>query len=306
MDIQQLRVFVTVAKYGSITRASDILCRSQPSVSAQIKGLETTLGIALFERTSRGMIVTQEGERLLDEAISLVDRHKQFMQEASRLKGSVSGVFMLGAGRHSGNGFVSAFLHLVSERFPELEIELKHLGSAQVIEGLRDNSLDMGFFTETESDTSDLTLVEVASFGIYLAAPPGIIRTSDPLDWQQLADQIWIVSSHDGCCGRWANALMEQHDICPKRIIKVDDEAVTRTLVASGAGIGLVHVNADDTLPPPKDIDLLHRVRKTARIMCGYLEARSDDPSIRAVDELVLDLLKSDASGATPSMLQLA
>ncbi|GAB5434404.1 MAG: LysR family transcriptional regulator [Epibacterium sp.] len=306
MDIQQLRVFVTVAKHGSITRASDILCRSQPSVSAQIKSLETTLGITLFERTSRGMVVTQGGERLLDEAISLVDRHKQFMQEASRLKGSVSGLFAMGAGRHSGNGFVSSFLHLVSERFPELEIELKHLASAQVIEGLRDQSLDMGFFTETESDTSDLTLVEVASFGIYLAAPRGMIRCSEIPDWARLQDQIWIVSSHDGCCGRWANALMEQHDIRPRRVIKVDDEAVTRTLVASGAGVGLVHVSGDEALTPPDDIDLLHRVRKTARIMCGYLEARSDDPSIRAVDELVLDLLKSQQKGETPSLLQLA
>jgi hypothetical protein len=40
--------------------------------------------------------------------------------------------------------------------------------------------------------------------------------------------------------------------------------------------------------------------------MCGYLEARSDDPSIRAVDELVLDLLKSQQKGETPSLLQLA
>ncbi|MCG7625873.1 LysR family transcriptional regulator [Epibacterium sp. Ofav1-8] len=305
MDIQQLRVFVTVAQEGSITRASDILCRSQPSVSAQIKGIEMALGLALFERTSRGMSVTPDGERLLGEATQLLERHKRFLQEATRLKGSIVGKFALGAGRHSGNGFVSSFLHLISERFPELEIELKHLTSAQVIDGLRNETLDMGFFTEPEGDMPDLTLTEVSRFSIHLAAPVGVVQAGNAIDWGQLADMVWIVSSQDGCCGRWAKALMEQHDIQPKRVINVDDETVTRTLVASGAGVGLVHVNAEEGFPKPEDVTLLHEVRKTARIMSGFLSSRINDPAIDAVNALFSDLMKSGTL-AEPPALQLA
>ncbi|MEP1772476.1 MAG: LysR family transcriptional regulator [Anderseniella sp.] len=304
MDIQQLKVFVTVAQQGSITRASDILCRSQPSVSAQIKGVEEALGLSLFERTSRGMSVTQNGERLLGEATQLLDRHKSFLQEATRLKDSIVGKFSLGAGRHSGNSFVSSFLLLISEQFPELEIELKHLTSAQVVEGLRNETLDMGFFTETEGDMTDMLLKEVSRFSINLAAPVGLIPIGSPLDWRELADMVWIVSSQDGCCGRWVDELMKQHDIQPKRVISVDDETITRALVASGAGIGLVHVNTDDGLHPPDDVTLLHEVRKTARIMSGVLHPRANDPTINAVNALFSDLIQS-GSGSKASASQL-
>jgi DNA-binding transcriptional LysR family regulator len=54
MDIYQLKTFVVVAREGSITRASEILHLSQPSVSAHIKVIEDALDLALFERTPRG------------------------------------------------------------------------------------------------------------------------------------------------------------------------------------------------------------------------------------------------------------
>jgi DNA-binding transcriptional LysR family regulator len=65
MEIHQLKTFVTVAREGSITRASELLYLSQPAVSAHIKAIEDTLGLALFERTPRGMSLTADGARLL-------------------------------------------------------------------------------------------------------------------------------------------------------------------------------------------------------------------------------------------------
>lgn len=55
MEISLLKTFVTVARAGTITRASELLHLSQPAVSAHIKLFEETLGIVLFERTARGM-----------------------------------------------------------------------------------------------------------------------------------------------------------------------------------------------------------------------------------------------------------
>lgn len=65
MDIYQLRTFVVVAREGSVTRASDVLHLSQPAVSAHIKAMEDGLGLSLFERTPRGMSLTQDGQRQL-------------------------------------------------------------------------------------------------------------------------------------------------------------------------------------------------------------------------------------------------
>ena len=86
MDIHQLKTFVTVARERSITRSSEVLHLSQPAVSAHIKALEDTLGLALFERTPRGMSLTREGERLLAKAEQTLAAHQGLMDEATRIK----------------------------------------------------------------------------------------------------------------------------------------------------------------------------------------------------------------------------
>ncbi|ALV05178.1 LysR family transcriptional regulator [Roseateles depolymerans] len=68
MDLQQLRTFTVIAREGSLARASAQLFLSQPAISAQLKALESELGVKLFDRTSKGMTLTFAGRDLLQEA----------------------------------------------------------------------------------------------------------------------------------------------------------------------------------------------------------------------------------------------
>ena len=65
MEISQLRAFVEIAKLGQLTRAADRLHLSQPALSGQLKALEESLGVSLFERSSSGMTLTSGGRSLL-------------------------------------------------------------------------------------------------------------------------------------------------------------------------------------------------------------------------------------------------
>ena len=65
LNFHHLLYFRSVAREGSVTRASAALHLSQPAVSAHIKALEDELGLSLFDRTSRGMTLTADGKRLL-------------------------------------------------------------------------------------------------------------------------------------------------------------------------------------------------------------------------------------------------
>ena len=62
MELYQVRAFVTVARVGNVTRAADALCVTQPAVTAQIKGLENSLGVALFDRGGRRISLARAGE----------------------------------------------------------------------------------------------------------------------------------------------------------------------------------------------------------------------------------------------------
>ena len=72
MELYQLRRFAAVAELGHLTRAAERLHVSQPALSAQIRALEETLGVTLFERGSSGMSLTAAGRRLLPAARDVV------------------------------------------------------------------------------------------------------------------------------------------------------------------------------------------------------------------------------------------
>lgn len=131
MDLYQLKTFVTVAREGSITRASEILHLSQPAVSAHIKAIEDTLELALFERTPRGMSLTSEGQRLLAKAEQTLAAHQDLMREATRIKGRLTGKLRLGVGGNSNQATAARLVTALAERFPEVEVAVK-IGRAHV------------------------------------------------------------------------------------------------------------------------------------------------------------------------------
>jgi len=96
MELYQLKTFVAIAEEGSLTRAAERVFTSAPAVSAQLKALEDELGVKLFERMPRGMVLTEAGERLLDEARRTLDSALRMRSAAERLRGAAQGVVRFG------------------------------------------------------------------------------------------------------------------------------------------------------------------------------------------------------------------
>lgn len=96
MEIHQLRTYVTVAREGHLTRASELLNLSQPALSAHIKSLEDELGVILFERTPKGMKLTPPGQLLLNQAENALSAFTGMFTQAKILKNEVSGSVKIG------------------------------------------------------------------------------------------------------------------------------------------------------------------------------------------------------------------
>jgi DNA-binding transcriptional LysR family regulator len=301
MEIHQLKTFVAVAREGSITRASELLHLSQPAVSAQIKAMEDTLGLSLFERTPRGMSLTSDGLRILVKAELTLAAHHELMQEAARRKGRISGKLRLGA-CNSSKESIGQVLTVLSERFPEVEVALKHGSSVEILTGIRNGSLDAGYYNEAGEPDADLTTIDVARFGIYLAAPPGLIAVAQPLDWKALAGVPWIYPTSSTCCGATAERLFEQHQIRPRRIISIDREDVTRTMVAGGVGVGLLHADTAKDAAARGEVELLFESPKPVRVLFAYLASRAEDPLLSATSSVVRDASTSAMSSAASAV----
>jgi DNA-binding transcriptional LysR family regulator len=85
MDLRHARTFVTVADLGSVSKAALRLHVAQPALSRQIRGLEQELGLKLFDRVGRRLVLTGEGEQLLDDCRSLLDCAKAVGERGQRI-----------------------------------------------------------------------------------------------------------------------------------------------------------------------------------------------------------------------------
>jgi len=287
MDIYQLKTFVVVAREGSIKRAAELLHLSQPAVSAHIKSIEDTLALALFDRTSRGMNLTHDGQRLLAKAEQTLAAHQALMDEATRIKGRLAGALRLGAGSNSHHEATGRLLKRLSEDCPDVEVLLKHGTSLEILAGIRNGSLDAGFYNEPGAPDPDLTTVEVSQFKIYLAARPGLMADPAALDWSQLADIPWIYPTTSACCGQTAESLFKLHHIRPKRIISLDREDVTRKLIADGLGVGLLHADTAKAAQLGGEVELLLESPGIIRILFAHLASRAQDPLLTAATALL-------------------
>ena len=91
MDIRVLRYFLTIAREESFSRAAQALYLSQPTLSRQIRDMEEELGVTLFVRTNRNLVLTKEGMRLRKRAQEIVDLMDKTQSEFQELDEEVAG-----------------------------------------------------------------------------------------------------------------------------------------------------------------------------------------------------------------------
>lgn len=284
MEIYQLRTFVTVAREGSITRASELLFTSQPAVSAHVKAIEEELGLLLFERTPKGMVLTTAGERLLEKAHQTLDAHRALLGEAVALRGNLSGKVTIGHLGNTSAGAVGRLLGALADVHPALEVNLRHGPSAATLDGVRNGGIDAGFAVSAGLDDTSLAGMRLEAIDMYLALPPAWEALAAPGDWTALSSLPWICPDPGTFCGRAAQALWAQHGIAPAKTLRVDQDSVTRTLVAGGVGVGLVHGEAALRAKAEGAVVLWQgKPVTTAHLMFVHSAQRAGDPLVRAV-----------------------
>jgi len=287
MDFHQLRTFSAVADTGSITRAAEKLNLSQPAVSAQIKALEEILALTLFERTTRGMELTTEGRAILNASQKALQAHAAVIREAVQMRGTVAGPFRLAGAANAPGDAVGALMIALAEHYPQVDVNLVHATSPEVLTGVRAGDLDAGFCVTSEDLEADLVTIETARFGTYLAAPAGLVPKGQALDWHSLVRQVWIVPNSGTCCGLAIEKLFCAHNLRPKQTIQIDRESVTRTLIAGGVGIGLLHADTARAAVDAGEVDILMEVEKAVRVLFVHAADRSADPVLRAVTSIL-------------------
>ena len=134
-----------VAAEGHLTRAAERLHTSQPAVSAHIKALEEELGVALFKRTPKGMLLTREGEVLRERAVRALSTIDEIHYQANVLKDEVVGTVKLGL--HIDPRFlrIDEFMSCMQKKYRKVDFHLLQQWSWEQPMNLKRGKLDAGF-----------------------------------------------------------------------------------------------------------------------------------------------------------------
>ncbi|MBI1495091.1 LysR family transcriptional regulator [Halocynthiibacter styelae] len=145
MNSQQLAVFYEVMKTGSVSEAARNLLRTQPAVSAAIKGLERELGLELFRREGRRMVPVPEALYLLDEATEILSRLEAAQQNMTNMRDQNSGALRIAAMPGPSSFLLPDFIsQFVADR-PKVRVSLLTRSSPQVRAMMATGSYDLGF-----------------------------------------------------------------------------------------------------------------------------------------------------------------
>lgn len=183
MDIKLLNAFVCVADTGHYGRAASTLCITQPALSKQIAALEATLGGRLLERGRHGAVLTPFGAAFVDDARGLVQSAHAVLQRAQQASRGERGRLRVGFGL-STLVLAPACVAQFCQRYPDVQLSLNDLPSAEQTRLLLAGQLDLGFVRlPTPAGLESLPMLNEQ---LALAVPAHSPWHTVPTDWADL------------------------------------------------------------------------------------------------------------------------
>jgi DNA-binding transcriptional LysR family regulator len=144
MDLRRVRTFVTVAEQGTVSKAALRLHIAQPALSRQISDLEQELGLKLFDRVGRRLLLTGEGEEMLRECRELLGCASSVGERAQLLRRGDSGVLKVAASPQQLEGVFPTFLPRFAERYPNVQVKLFEAVGSDTLAMLERGEIHLG------------------------------------------------------------------------------------------------------------------------------------------------------------------
>ncbi|EDW2151323.1 LysR family transcriptional regulator [Salmonella enterica subsp. houtenae] len=193
ITLRQLEVFAEVLKSGSTTQASVMLSLSQSAVSAALTDLEGQLGVQLFDRVGKRLVVNEHGRLLYPRALALLEQ----AVEIEQLFREDNGAIRVYASSTIGNYILPAMIARYRQHYPALPLELSVGNSQDVINAVLDFRVDIGLIEGPCHSTEIISEPWLEDELVVFAAPSSPLTqgplTQGPVTLEQLAASPWIL-----------------------------------------------------------------------------------------------------------------
>lgn len=233
MDLRQLTTFVHVAELGSFTRAARLLQMAQPALSRQVRALETELRQPLFQRTGRGVTLTEPGKRLLAHGRGILQQVDRARLDLEDHRGAPLGHLALGLPPSVSRLLTAPLVEAFRERFPKATLTVVEGLSAYVLEWLLQGRVDAAVVYQAPPDPA-LQLQPVAEELLFLVSASGGARRGGlgtPVQLAALAGVELVIPSRPHSIRMVLETAMAAAGLRPRVVAEVESVPAMLDLV---------------------------------------------------------------------------
>lgn len=241
VNLELYKVFYTVAKCGSLTKAAQELYISQPAVSQSVKQLESQLGVLLFNRTHRGMELSVGGKLIykkVEDALNLIETAESCISE---LNSTATGTIRIGATDSIFSQLLADKIAEFGARYPSVRFELISSTSPDTLEKLKSGRCDIAFVNLPVDDEEVIFLDTVSHLSdIFVAGKKYEKLKNDVIPLKRVQEFPLLMIEQNTIARRALSAFLNTLgiELCPD--IEVSNWDFMLKLAAKGMGVGCV------------------------------------------------------------------
>jgi DNA-binding transcriptional LysR family regulator len=242
MELSQLKLFMDLVREGSFTRVAEQNRLTQPAVSLQIQRLESDLGAKLLERTTRRVLVTEEGRVLAGYAREILARADEARQALVERRGQIVGSVRVAAihsvGLHELPSYLKRFIH----NYPDVHLHIEYHPSETVYHLVIQGAADVGLVAYPEPRDNLVTIPFLEDEMVIITAPddPLAERCRDAVRLSDLNGLDMIAFDGNIPTRRATDAILSQHGVKMRVKMECDNVEIMKKMVEVGLGVAFV------------------------------------------------------------------
>lgn len=237
--LHQLKVFETVARNGSFTRAAEELSITQPTVSSQVKQLTKAIGLPLFEQIGKSLYLTDAGKELLLTCQDIFEKLNNFEIKVADLKGTKQGQLKL-AVITTAKYFVPRILGSFCQHYPGIDIALKVTNHQEIQQRMLSNQDDLYIVSNPHEDIDLKSQAFLNNPLVVVARKDHPLAEKHDIDIQELNDRPFIMREQGSGTRDAIIQLFAEHDISVKVKLELGSNEAIKQAISGGLGISIL------------------------------------------------------------------
>ncbi len=240
MEIRQLKAFLAIAEVKTFTAGARLVNVTQAAISMQIRQLEDEVGLPLFTRTPRRVILTEAGEHLLERARKILREHDAAVAEIAELAGAEHGRLRIGsASAMFATSQLPSILQNLKGTFPNAEITVSSGTSQALVDKILHGEIDIAFISLPVDNSHVTTELLFSDEIVAIAHPAHPLADQKFISAAALAGEPLILGEKGGNTRRLIDDFFSAANVQPNVVMELSRQEAINQMVENDMGIGI-------------------------------------------------------------------